>query len=120
MCIGHRDLFFQESIEALAQCQGLCVKCPLFQDCTRWTLANYEALEFGIFAGLTEQVRARIFYGAEEYYDWRRDWHRSNYTRKLVRRAYKRAEREKFPTGTLTAEGPANSEFPNHPEEQEN
>jgi|SRR5215831_9827100 len=88
-CIGKRDLFFDDSIEALAACQALCVKCPVFQDCTRWALANYDALEFGTFAGLSEQVRRRIAEGVEEYYDWRRNWHRTNYIRKLAKRKYR-------------------------------
>jgi hypothetical protein len=70
-CIGKWELFFEESIEALEACQALCLKCPLFQDCTRWALTH--DLEFGIFAGLTPGVRAKIHAGTP-YVDWRRGW----------------------------------------------
>ena len=85
MCRGKRDQFFDESIEGLAACQALCVVCPLFRDCTRWTLSQpVRDLEFGIFAGLTPHVRAQIASGKVEYYDWRQDWHRYHYTKKLA------------------------------------
>jgi len=90
-CIGKQHLYFDDSIEALAACQALCASCPLFQPCTRWTLQNYKLQPFGIFAGLTEHVRARIFYGAEEWYDWRTDW-RQRYAKKLIKRRYHAAE----------------------------
>jgi hypothetical protein len=92
-CIGKQDLFFDEStIEAVLVCQGLCASCPVFQACTRWTLymARQEGnpLEFGVFAGLTPRVRERIAAG-QPYYDWRRDWHRSRYTKIRASRIYK-------------------------------
>jgi hypothetical protein len=71
MCIGKAALFFDESVEALAACQALCVTCPLFQDCTRYALTH--DLEFGIFAGLTPGVRTKIRAGTP-YVDWRRGW----------------------------------------------
>jgi len=94
-CIGKRDLYFDESIEALAACQAICVTCPVFQACTRWTMQQHRLgkLEFGIFAGLTPHVRDKIVEGKEPYYDWRREWNRRNYVPRIAadvsRRAYK-------------------------------
>ena len=79
-CIGRHE-YFDDTIEALAVCQSLCVTCPVFQDCTRWTLANYDRQPYFTFAGMNERVRARINTG-EPYYDWRRDWNRRYYTRR--------------------------------------
>jgi hypothetical protein len=84
------NLFFDDSIEALAACQAICVTCPVFRDCTRWTLANYQDLPFGIFAGLSEHVRARIHAGTEQYYDWRRDWNRRYYSGRKAQAAQRR------------------------------
>jgi len=88
------DLFFGDTIEDLAACQAICVICPLFQDCTRWTLANYSDLSDGIFAGLTEQVRARINAGIEPYYDWRREWNKRYWSGRKAQAAQKRLLRE--------------------------
>jgi len=86
MCIGHRDTYFDDSLEALEIAQSLCVRCPLFQDCTRWTLSQpFHYLEDGIFAGLTPVVRMRILTGKVEYYDWRREWNRRHFARKRAR-----------------------------------
>jgi len=95
-CIGKRDLYFDDSMEALAVAQSICARCPLFQDCTRWTLDNLDGLEYGIFAGLTPHVRSKIADG-EPYYDWRREWSRAHYARKLVR-----ARGRKYPLGTTS------------------
>jgi hypothetical protein len=84
------DLYFDDSIEALAACQAICVTCPLFQDCTRWTLANYPDLPYGIFAGLSEHVRARINAGATQYYDWRREWNNRYYNGRKTQAAQRR------------------------------
>lgn len=80
------NLFFGEAIEDLAACQAICVRCPVFRDCTRWTLANYDALEFGIFAGLNEHLRERLHAGVEQYYDWRQDWIRKYYSTARAKR----------------------------------
>lgn len=82
MCVGKRDLYFDDSIDALAACQALCFQCPVFQACTRWTLGNYRDLPFGTFAGLNENLRARLAAGTEEYYDWRQGYNRRNHVRR--------------------------------------
>jgi hypothetical protein len=84
------DLFFDESIEALAGAQAICVRCPLFQDCTRWALAHYDELHYGTFAGLTADVRARIHAGVEQYYDWRRSWNKRYYSQRKAQAVEKR------------------------------
>jgi hypothetical protein len=76
-CIGKGDLYFDNSPDALAACRTLCAKCPLFQDCTRWALANFESIQFYTVAGMSQHVRARIHAGLVEYYDWRPDWRRA-------------------------------------------
>jgi hypothetical protein len=94
-CVGKRDLYFDESIEALAACQAICVICPVFQACTRWAMAQHREgnLEFGIFAGLTPHVRDKIVDGKTHYYDWRREWNRRHYVSRIAaqssRAAYK-------------------------------
>lgn len=73
----YNDLFFGETIEALETVRNqFCGVCPLYRDCTRWILANYEDLPYGIYAGLSEETRKRIFEGKERYYDWRPEWHK--------------------------------------------
>jgi len=97
-CIG-RDEYFQESLEALEVCQGLCVRCPVFQDCTRWTLANYDRQPYYIFAGLTQDVRGRIHAGIEVYYDWRQEWRKAHLTQRIaarkLRENYQAGERKR-------------------------
>lgn len=97
-CVGRHE-YFQESLEALEVCQGLCVTCPVFQDCTRWTLANYDRQPYYIFAGLTQDVRGRIHAGLESYYDWRKDWHRTHLTERVaarkLRASYQAGERKR-------------------------
>jgi hypothetical protein len=78
------EIYFDDSIEALAACQAICVRCPVFRDCTRWTLGNYHNLEFGTFAGLTEQIRRRIYEDKEIYYDWRQEWNRRHWSERLA------------------------------------
>ena len=95
MCIGKWELFFDESIEALAACQALCVKCALFQECTRWALTR--DLEFGVFAGLTPQVRSRIRLTGEQYYDWRRGWSRRRRTKNRISGKFSQGRREMPP-----------------------
>jgi hypothetical protein len=87
-CIGRQE-YFDESVEALEVCQSLCVRCSLFQDCTRWTLENYERQPFFIYAGMTASVREKIWMGAVEYYDWRREWHKRYHLAKRARKALK-------------------------------
>jgi hypothetical protein len=87
------DLYFDDTLEALAATQAICVTCPLFQDCTRWTLANYPDLPYGIFAGLNEHVRTRINAGTEQYYDWRQDWNRRYYSGRMAQATWKRLRR---------------------------
>jgi predicted RNA-binding Zn-ribbon protein involved in translation (DUF1610 family) len=87
------DVFFPDEgheIQALADAQAICARCPVFQDCTRWTLANYPNLEFGIFAGLTPSVREKLWNGDIDYYDWRQDWAKRWY---VTHRAQLRAKR---------------------------
>lgn len=94
-CIGKRDLYFDESIEALAATQAICVVCTLFEDCTRWAIQQHRLghLEFGIFAGLTPHVRDKIVEGEKAYYDWRRDWNRRHYVPRMAAGTYRRAYR---------------------------
>jgi|SRR6516162_10185182 len=98
LCIG-REEFFQETLEALEVCQGLCVRCPVFQDCTRWTLVNYDRQPYFIFAGLTQDVRGRIHAGIENYYDWRQDWRKAHLSERIaarkLRQNYKAGERKR-------------------------
>jgi hypothetical protein len=94
MCIDHQDIYFSEKWEDFARCQALCVQCPLFKDCTRWTLANYPDLPFGTFAGMHQDLRARIYSGREDYYDWRQDWNRREYVRKVSRAVNRRNQRQ--------------------------
>lgn len=93
------ELYFDDSIEALEACQAICVRCPVFRDCTRWTLSNYENLEFGTFAGLSEHVRKRIYQGRETYYDWRQDWTRRHWKERLaakrLREGYRAGDRKR-------------------------
>lgn len=89
MCMGKWELFFSESVEALEACQSLCLKCPLFQDCTRWALTR--DLEFGTFAGLTPGVRVKIRAGTP-YYDWRRGWNQRNRRKPPGKRSRGRGE----------------------------
>lgn len=84
-CIGRHE-YFDDTIEALAVCQSLCVTCPVFQDCTRWTLSNYDRDPYFIYAGLTQDVRGRIHAGLESYYDWRKDWRRTHLTERVAAR----------------------------------
>jgi hypothetical protein len=94
------DLFFDPSIEALASCQGICFRCPVFRECTRWTLANYKDFPNGTFAGLTEDVRGRIHAGIESYYDWRRDWSKRHWAERIaakrLRESYRAGERKRI------------------------
>lgn len=94
-CIGKRDLYFDESIEALAACQAICVLCPVFQDCTRWSMEQHRLgnLEFGIFAGLTPHIRDKIVAGQKAYYDWRREWNRHHYVHRIAADSSRRAYR---------------------------
>jgi hypothetical protein len=93
------EVYFDEGIEALATCQSICVRCPVFRDCTRWALANYENLEYGTFAGLTQDVRRRIYQGKETYYDWRQEWNRRHWKARLaaktLRERYLAGERKR-------------------------
>jgi hypothetical protein len=88
-CLDRHE-YFDNSIEALAVCQSLCVNCPVFQDCTRWTLANYDRQPYFTYAGMSERVRARINAG-EPYYDWRRDWNKRHrrYTKRRADEIYR-------------------------------
>lgn len=94
MCLGHEQEYFGETLEALAICQSLCVKCPVFEACTRYALfyAGEPGMTDGIWAGLTPHVRAKITReeNPEPYYDWRREWNRKNYTRIRARARYRR------------------------------
>lgn len=86
-CIDRHE-YFDTTIEALAVCQSLCVTCPVFQDCTRWTLENYDRQPYFTYAGMPEQVRARINAG-EPYYDWRREWNKRYWTGRKTAKAYR-------------------------------
>lgn len=93
------DLYFDDSLEALAACQAICVRCPVFRDCVRFSLRNYPDLEVGIFAGLTADVRKRIYQRKEVFYDWRQDWNKRHWTERLaakkLREQYKAGERKR-------------------------
>ena len=93
------ELYFDDTIEALAACQAICVRCPVFRDCTRWTLANYEDFPYGIFAGMTEDVRRRIHQSKEVYYDWRQEWNRRHLNERIaarkLRENYQAGERKR-------------------------
>lgn len=84
------DLFFDETIEGLETVRNqFCGLCPRYRDCTRWTLAHYEDLEFGIYAGLNQETRRRIHEGKERYFDWRPEWHRSYFNAMKANRVSK-------------------------------
>jgi hypothetical protein len=93
------EIYFDDTIEALAACQAVCVRCPVFRDCTRWTLGNYDNLEYGTFAGLTQDVRRRIYQGKEIYYDWRQEWNRRHWKARLaaktLRENYRAGQRKR-------------------------
>lgn len=93
------EIYFDDTIEALEACQAICVRCPVFRDCTRYSLTHYNDLEFGIFAGLTAGVRKRIHEGKEVYYDWRQDWNKRHWAEKLaakkLREQYRAGERKR-------------------------
>lgn len=93
------EIYFDDTLEALEACQAICVRCPVFRDCTRYTLGHYNDLEFGIFAGLTADVRRRIHQGRETYYDWRQDWTRRHWRERLavkkLKEQYKAGDRKR-------------------------
>jgi hypothetical protein len=90
------NLFFGEDIEALAGSQAICVRCPVFRECTRWTmyLSRLGLLEFGIFAGLTPEVRERLNAGVDRYYDWRPAWNRRYSLRHLAEHKTKQLRKQ--------------------------
>lgn len=87
-CIGRQE-YFDESVEALEICQSLCVRCPMFQDCVRWTLDNFDRQPYFIYAGMTANVRHKINDGEMDFYDWRQEWHRNAHLAKRARKILK-------------------------------
>jgi predicted RNA-binding Zn-ribbon protein involved in translation (DUF1610 family) len=100
-CIGHGLLFFSDDLSDQAAAKNLCATCPLFRLCTRWTLENLEveAQEGGfegIFAGMNGDWRRRIYYGLENYWDWRKAHnHARNAAKAAARKREQAGERKR-------------------------
>lgn len=90
-CRDRWHYFFSDDLQDQETAKNLCATCPMLHPCTRWTLENYEILPVGIFAGMDEDWRRRIYYGHETYWDWAREW---KHSRRAARAAAYKRERQ--------------------------
>lgn len=90
-CKDRLHYYFSDDLSDQATAKGLCATCPMLRPCTRWTLENFESLPEGIFAGMTADWRARIYYGIELYWDWAKE---HNHARSAARAAARKRAKE--------------------------
>jgi hypothetical protein len=92
-CLQHGDMFFSYDIFDIIEARRICATCPVFEQCACWGLAHYDSIEYGVWFGLTEQERKRIWNHKASFRDWRRYWTSAKYARMRTNAIHKRNRR---------------------------
>jgi Transcription factor WhiB len=96
-CKNEPEIYFSYEPEALARARALCITCPFRRQCTRYSIAHFDEVPYGIWAGLTEMERRKISEGRQPFIDWAEDWkqdRRANYTVPITHAVERRNRRQ--------------------------